>query len=174
MSRLATATYFVPGARDRGVTLSREALEMARRLEHPLTLELALLGRRWALWEPAHLPERLAIATELVHLAETSGTRELALQARAWRVGDLLELGEIEAVDAEIEAYGRFAAELGQPSYLWLTSMFGAMRALLATAAIPTEHFATAEHSIPPGRVSAGWAMRVSPVRSSIEVPWSW
>jgi hypothetical protein len=106
MSRLATATYFVPGARDRRVTLSREALEMARRLEHPLTLELALLGRRWALWEPAHLPERLAIATELVHLAETSGTRELALQARAWRVGDLLELGEIEAVDAEIEAYG--------------------------------------------------------------------
>jgi tetratricopeptide (TPR) repeat protein len=131
LSRLTVALYYVPGACDRRIALSREALEIARGAGDPTTLGLALLGRHWALWDPDHLEERLAVATELVRLAERIGAREMTLQGRAWRVGMLLERGEIEAVDGEIEAYARLAAEVRQPAYQWWTPMFRAMRANL-------------------------------------------
>jgi hypothetical protein len=37
------------------------------------------------------LGTRLAVASELERLADRIGARELALQAHAWRLGDLLE-----------------------------------------------------------------------------------
>ena len=49
-----------------------------------------------------------------------------------WRVYCLLELGDIPAMDAAIEAHAGIAQELQQPLYLCLTAQFRAMRALLA------------------------------------------
>ena len=52
------------------------------------------------------------------------------LRAYYLRILDLLELGDILAVDEEIEAYSRVAKELRQPLYLWQIPFFRASRAL--------------------------------------------
>jgi hypothetical protein len=142
LSRLAIALYFVPAAAGRRVAQSEEAEAMARRVGDRVTLALALGGRHWALWDPARLPERIAVADELVRLAQDIGSRELELRSHVWRLGDLLELGQIERVDAEIDTIARLAAELRQPMYQWWTPMFRAMRALLEGRASDAERLA--------------------------------
>jgi tetratricopeptide (TPR) repeat protein len=139
LSRLAVARYRSSGTQARGIALSQEAVEMARRIGDPATLALALHSRRWTLWAPDHLEARLSVATELARLARETGIRELALQAHAWRLGDLLELGDIDGVRREADIYARLAAELRQPTYQWWTAMFHAMLATLRG------HFADAE-----------------------------
>ena len=131
LSRLAVALYYAD-ARDRRLALSREALEMARRLGDPTTLANALHARHWALWGHENVQERLVVATEIVQLAETVGARELALTGRAWRIANLLHLGDIATADAEFDAYTRLAAQLRQPFYQWRILVFRAMRAFLA------------------------------------------
>jgi tetratricopeptide (TPR) repeat protein len=53
------------------------------------------------------------------------------LQGRLDRIVDLLELGEIEAADAEIAVHTRLAEELRDPVHLWHDALWRAMRALL-------------------------------------------
>src|SRR5262245_6804212 len=131
LSRLAVARYRTAQTQERGIALSEEAVDMARRIGDPATLALALHSRRWTLWAPVHLDARLAVATELARLAGERGIRELALQAHAWRLGDLLELGDIDGVRRETEIYARLAAEFRQTTYQWWTAMFRAMLAML-------------------------------------------
>jgi tetratricopeptide (TPR) repeat protein len=131
LSRLVVRLYFVPDAGTRRRTLAEQAVGMARRVGDPVTLVRALGARHWALWDPDHLDERLAVTSELVYLAEDTGARDLAFQAHVFRLGDLLEVGRIDAVDDEIETIARLADELRQPLYQWWTPMFRAMRALL-------------------------------------------
>jgi class 3 adenylate cyclase len=85
----------------------------------------------WALWGPGSADERLAAATEVLQLADAAGDPVLALESRQWRLSSFLELGDIPAVDAEIVAHARLAAELRQPLYLWMSATWKAMRALL-------------------------------------------
>jgi len=131
LSRLAVARYRSSGTQARGIALSQDAVEMARRIGDPATLALALHSRRWTLWAPDHLEARLSVATELARLARETGSRELALQVHAWRLGDLLELGDITGVRREADIYVRLAAELRQPTYQWWAAMFQAMLATL-------------------------------------------
>jgi len=104
---------------------------MARRVSDTATLAYALNSRHWALWGDENVEERLAAATEIVRLAEQTNARELALTGHAWRVADLLELGEVEEVDEEIAVFARLAGALRQPLYWWWTLVFQAMRVLL-------------------------------------------
>jgi tetratricopeptide (TPR) repeat protein len=131
LSRLAVARYRSAETQGRGIALSQDAVEMARRIGDPATLALALHSRRWTLWAPVHLDARLAAATELGRVAGETGSRELALQAHAWRLGDLLELGDIDGVRREADIYARLAAESRQPTYQWWAAMFQAMLAML-------------------------------------------
>jgi tetratricopeptide (TPR) repeat protein len=131
LARLAYALYLQPGSFARRDELSREAVAMARRCGDPATLRLVLNDRRWAVWTADTIEERLRIGDELVHLAESTGDREMALSEHAWRIVDLLERGDIAAVDAEFEIYTRIAAELQGPWYQWYQGRFRAMRAML-------------------------------------------
>ncbi len=53
------------------------------------------------------------------------------LQGHAWLVVDLLEQGNPDAVDAQIEAFTAGAERLRQPLYQWNAMVWRAMRALL-------------------------------------------
>src|SRR5262249_5375729 len=75
--------------------------------------------------------ERLAIATEMLRLAEEAGDRERAHQGHAWRMFALLELGDIPAADVDFEALVRLTDELRQPAHLWYLAVLRAIRALL-------------------------------------------
>jgi tetratricopeptide (TPR) repeat protein len=131
LARLAVELRFSPARAEREAT-SQQAVEMARRLGDVATLAAALDARQIALWGPHDIDARLAAATEVLDLAHRVGDQELALTGHRWRLRDLLELGKIEDVDAEIETYGRIAEDLRQAQYIWYTKEFRAMRALLA------------------------------------------
>jgi predicted ATPase/class 3 adenylate cyclase len=118
----------------RRTALSQAAVEIARRIGDSAALLYVLYARHTAVWEPGNLDERLEIAREIIALAQESGNRRWAL--RVWGLGahymhfaDLLELGDIAAVDREIAQYSRLAAELRQD--LGYEELIRATRALM-------------------------------------------
>jgi len=129
LGRLAAATYWSAPLQQRDA-LSQEAIEMARRLGDPGVLVASLSSRRYALWSPENIDERLRDTREILRLAEEVGDKERVLQAHRWLLTDFLERGDRAAADGEIEAHARLAAELRQKIYIGYSTMFGAMRAL--------------------------------------------
>jgi tetratricopeptide (TPR) repeat protein len=127
LGRLAQEVYL----QERGEHLSQQAVEMARRLSDSRGLLNALHSRHATLWRPENLEERLAVATEIVRLSKEVEDKELELQGHYWRLTDLLELGDLPAVDTELQAYAQLAQTLRQPLYLSRVSFRRAMRALL-------------------------------------------
>lgn len=110
-------------------TLSREAVDMARRLGDALTLDYTLGGMWAALWKPDNPWERLAISNEILALGERAGDRERVLQGHQNRALVLFELGDIAALHRELDTVLHMAKQLRQPVQNWLP--VGA-RALLA------------------------------------------
>ena len=110
---------------------SAEALLIAGRLDDPAALGAALNARHVALWGPDHTERRNELADEMLELAERASDRELALQARNWRIVDLLELGDGQAVRDELDAYAALAAWARLPAYSWYVPMWRATLALL-------------------------------------------
>ncbi len=131
LARMCGALYYSPD-RARMAELSAEAERIAAQLGDPEASALAAAARRRAFWEPSRLQERLKDASELLRYAGESGDIELMLQGHAWLVVDLLELGDLDAVDTQIAAFSEGAGRLRQPLYLWQAGVWGAMRALLA------------------------------------------
>jgi predicted ATPase len=127
LARLSLALYYAPAEREE---INNQAVEMARRVNAPSAIVAALYSRHVILNGTPSVKERLAVATEILDIAKRGGNQEMELQIRYRRIIDLMELAEMEAVDAEIEAYSKLAAELRQPRYLWLTPFLKAARAL--------------------------------------------
>ena len=129
LARLAIELYYEPPVELRE-RLSAEALAAGRDAGGPALLE-ALGARHVALWSPAHTEERLAIADELVAAARAAGDREAELQGINWRVADLFEVGDLDALTAAIVDHERLAAELRLPSFAWYVPLWRATLALL-------------------------------------------
>jgi class 3 adenylate cyclase len=130
VGRLAVALYW-SDERERRAQLVREAVELADQIGDPAIQAAALASRRYALWGPANVDERISSAAEVLALAEKAGDLERILQVHRWQIMDLLEVGDVDGVDAAIEEHDRLARELRQPMYQGYTSMFRAMRALM-------------------------------------------
>jgi predicted ATPase/DNA-binding SARP family transcriptional activator/tetratricopeptide (TPR) repeat protein len=128
---LCGAIYYSPD-RDRMQALSDEAMEIATELGDPEARAYACGARRRVLWDAPHLRDRLEASTEMLTMARQIGNLELQLQAHAWLVVDLLESGDRDAVDAQMEAFAVGADRLRQPLFEWNTILWRAMRALLA------------------------------------------
>jgi tetratricopeptide (TPR) repeat protein len=130
LGRLAMELYW-SSTREQRAVISQQAVEMARRLDDSATLASTLHATLVALRGPEHPHDRLATAAEIIRLAEAIGDKELVLRGYIWRVVALLELGDIQAVDQDMAAYGQRAEELRQPLYLWVLTIWQAMRAEL-------------------------------------------
>ncbi len=131
LASLCGSIYYSP-ERDRMQALSDEAIEIADELADPEARAYACSARRRVLWDAPHLAERIEVSTEMLTLARQIGNIELQLQAHAWLVVDLLERGDLDAVDAQIEAFEVGADRLRQPLFEWNSILWRAMRALLA------------------------------------------
>jgi hypothetical protein len=118
--------------RNRMEGLSQEANEIAAELGDPEARAHACAARRRVLWDAPHLADRLEASTEMLTLARQIGNLELQLQAHAWLVVDLLEQGDPDAVDAQIEAFSAGADRLRQTLFEWTSIIWRVMRALLA------------------------------------------
>src|SRR5262245_37961212 len=111
--------------------LVREAIEIAREIGSPSTLAAALQRKIFIPAGPDAPRVRLALADEMVKLGESSGDREAVVRGHAYRLWSLLELGDIPAVDREIETYVTLANQLRMPEHTWYTPALRGMRALL-------------------------------------------
>jgi ATP/maltotriose-dependent transcriptional regulator MalT len=60
----------------------------------------------------------------MIEAAVAAGDRESVLQGRNWRVVDLMELGEREALTAEIAAYEELADAVGLAHYRWYVPLW--------------------------------------------------
>jgi class 3 adenylate cyclase/tetratricopeptide (TPR) repeat protein len=137
LARLSLALH-PSGQWEREASLSREAVEIARRVGSPYSLLEALHARLFALWGPERGPEtvyaRLPLATEATEIVEEAGmaaATEMALVGHGWRGMNYLELGDVSAADAGIKEFARIAEELRQPLYLWWRACVLAMRAIM-------------------------------------------
>jgi tetratricopeptide (TPR) repeat protein len=130
---LCGAIYYSPD-RDRMSALSQEAIDIATELGDPEARAYACGAQRRVLWDAPHLQDRIEASTEMLTLARQIGNLELQLQAHAWLVVDLLERGDRDAVDAQMEAFSAGADRLRQSLFEWTGIVWRAMRALLAGA----------------------------------------
>ncbi len=110
LARLGVELYWAD--REQSVALCQQAVEMAARVDDPHTTIVALWCRWHSLRNPDSLEQRLADTRDVIPLAQRAGERDFALEARYWRVADLLEAGDIVGADLEQREYLTAEAEL--------------------------------------------------------------
>ena len=106
-----------------------EAIAMARRVGDQAALAEALSRRQFDL--TSNPRERLELADELLEISERAGADEMVVRSHAYRLNNLLFLGDIDGVDRELEIYTRLAEKLRQPQHLWHIPVLRGMRAVL-------------------------------------------
>ncbi|HZR83950.1 MAG TPA: AAA family ATPase [Candidatus Binatia bacterium] len=133
LGRLAAALYFSHGDEERRRALSEQAVAMARRVGDLPALARALLVQHFVLWgPPGGLAARLAIADEMLAIAERVGDRALALEGHAWRILNRLEQGDLAGFELELDQYARLCEQSRLPVRRWHLGVVRAARALLA------------------------------------------
>lgn len=143
MARLSTALYFSPfDSVSRRDTLSRGAVELARRFGDGSTLAYALNARHLAVWGPDNIEERLALASEIVELTRQSVDVTLELTGHVWRLADLLGTGDGQGTDREIDSYEALAGRVGYPHFVAYALMFRGIQAMLRGQFADAETFA--------------------------------
>jgi hypothetical protein len=131
LARLAGALRDEP-SRARRDALSGEAVDLARRSGSAAALVSALDGRAIAILAPDTIDEVIALAGELLEVAERIGDRERVVHGHMHALGPLLMLGELERAEAGLRAASRAADELRQPAHLWDVAGAHAMLAIAA------------------------------------------
>jgi DNA-binding SARP family transcriptional activator/tetratricopeptide (TPR) repeat protein len=131
LARLAMSLRGTPDAIARMRALAREALDMSERLGDTETLVYARSAYIPAVESPANTAEMLEAATELLGTAGEIRDLERRFEAHEHRVCRLLELGDVQAARADLDAMDRLADELRQPAQRWLVTVIRAREALL-------------------------------------------
>ena len=109
-ARLARALVLTPQF-NRRIWLAEEATTAARRLDDASTLAAVLFESHIANWFADPPEMRLAMADEVVDLADRCGDRTLARRGRVLRLADLMEIGDQQRLRSELDAYGRLVDE---------------------------------------------------------------
>jgi class 3 adenylate cyclase/DNA-binding CsgD family transcriptional regulator len=107
------------------------AVALARRLGDPAVLASSLFYQSDFVWGPDQTEEGLRYASELLAAARQSGNLEIAFTAHPLRLAFYLELGDINAAAAEIEALTRIVQQIRQPTYTNACLAYDAMLAML-------------------------------------------
>jgi class 3 adenylate cyclase len=110
---------------------SRQALEIAQRVGDPRALGDALWRRQAAYHRPAEVQKRLQIGDDLLQAARDSGDGWPAHYGHWVRMEVMMQLGDIQAVDVEIERHAQEAQESRLPSLIGFSALLRALRALL-------------------------------------------
>ena len=116
---------------DRTDALTREAIELARASGDPAALIAALSARSLAIFRPATLDERLAVADELIAVGEAHGASDGVLAGYTWAITTRLERGDRASVDDLADRFERAAQASRQPHQLWGCALHQTLLALL-------------------------------------------
>ena len=110
---------FYDGEQERLDALSREALALAREAQDDQALTAALRARQEACPGPAGREERLLLATEMLELAQRTGSARAAMWGELWRLDALIESGRLAAAAAELPALKVAVDRVGGPVSAW-------------------------------------------------------
>jgi hypothetical protein len=149
LTRLACAWRSDPDRQEQLRALSQQAVDMARHLDDPATLCYALAGRFWAIWLPDTVDERLAVANEMLAVAEAAADFERTLDAHLMLYLVFVDLGRMTEARAKMEMVLALARELRQPAQLWLTAASRTTFALMEGDYVLAEE--TMAHETEPG-----------------------
>jgi class 3 adenylate cyclase/tetratricopeptide (TPR) repeat protein len=137
LAALSLELYFTPDY-PRGIRISSEAIEMARRTGDDDALAFALACAHTAISDPGHLDARLMVSTELVAVGERAGNPELAYVGHVHRACDLLELARVDDARRSARAAAEIVEDLGQPMQryfvVWLHSTLALLEGRLDDA----------------------------------------
>jgi tetratricopeptide (TPR) repeat protein len=131
LAQLSDVLYYLDAPAATLHALSRQAVDIARRLDDLGSLARALTSAQYAYWHPGEYAQRLELADELVAVSERLGDPVVEAGARTWRAIALLDHCRIDEADVDLERCAQLAAELRQPDLLVHTAAHRAMRALL-------------------------------------------
>jgi DNA-binding XRE family transcriptional regulator/tetratricopeptide (TPR) repeat protein len=131
LASLTRALIFT-GATDEAIASSELAVSTARRAGDPVALAGALIAGLSARWVPARIDERLRAASEAIAIARRIGQRDVLLEASAWRLFDLMEMGVDAAFLHDLREYERLADELPRPFHVYTAASFGPALALMS------------------------------------------
>ena len=149
LTRLACAWRSDPDRQEQLHALSQQAVDLARHLDDPATLCYALAGSFWAIWLPDTVDERLAVANEMLAVAEAAAEVERTLDAHLMLYLVFVDLGRMAEARARMEMVLTLARELRQPAQLWLTAASRTLVALMEGDYIRAEE--TMAHETEPG-----------------------
>jgi class 3 adenylate cyclase/tetratricopeptide (TPR) repeat protein len=135
--------------------LGAQALEMARRIGEPSTLAWALHGYISSRHSPDFTPGQAEIARELFQVALQARDLERAVEGYDLHLSASLELGDLPAAYADLEAITTLAEELRQPAQRWLVAVYRALLALLEGRFEEAEQLITETRSL--GERALGW-----------------
>ncbi|MGF6720879.1 DNA-binding CsgD family transcriptional regulator/tetratricopeptide (TPR) repeat protein [Paraburkholderia sp. GAS41] len=123
LSSLARALIF-SGEDAQAEIVHEQAVAMARRCGDTGTLVSTLVSTLSTRWQPERSAQRLHDIEEALRLAENSNDVLRALDAQAWQLFELMELGDLSTWRVRLEQFERRAADLRQPfeSYVAATS----------------------------------------------------
>jgi len=138
----------VTGAQQQAMVYAQQAVAMARRFGDPELLAVSLDGMLFALQRSEHLQEGLGYTSEMLQLAKAVDAKQLLIDALYWRVLGLLELGDMLATDAAIDAYVAVEKERQLPLELFAIRSWWAMRALMQGCFADSEHLAQEARTI--------------------------
>jgi DNA-binding SARP family transcriptional activator len=106
-----------------GLAFARQAVEMARRVADRLTLADVLWATYTTLNDPATPQRSLAVADELGCAADGIGEHRLRALAHGCKLQQLLELGDTDAVERELEALQRLTRSRKVRHLTWMLTM---------------------------------------------------
>jgi len=115
----------------RRVSLSDQAVAMARNLDHPATLLDVLNLRSNAVLAPGTLQERLDATAEALALADRVGDPVARYFAAIFRAFACIDAGERDEWDRAIALAIQLADEVGQPILQWIATWMDALRCWL-------------------------------------------
>jgi DNA-binding SARP family transcriptional activator len=132
LARLAVLLFHDHSApHERILSLADEAVAIARRLDDAEALIVALTAAQHARWRPGMAPDRLAVADELIELAEARGAFAAAAEGHMWSAGALLELCRLDEAEVHLGRFAEIAERSRQFQALVHRDAMRAMRALL-------------------------------------------
>jgi class 3 adenylate cyclase/tetratricopeptide (TPR) repeat protein len=117
---------------ERRMSLSAEAVNLARESGDRQALAWALARRQIAIAAPETLEQRLAEADEMVALADDLDDTMLRYWAHVWRAMDALEIGDLETQARHRAVQEEIAEATGQPMFHWVNTFAPALLATLA------------------------------------------
>jgi DNA-binding SARP family transcriptional activator len=131
LARLSDVLYYLAVPAATLHSLSRQAIDIARRLDDAESLARAFTSAQYAYWHPGEYAARLELAHELVAASERLGDPVVEAGACMWRAIGLLDHCRLEEADLDLARHAQLAEELRQPELLLHAAAFRAMRALL-------------------------------------------